>query len=163
MFEREMKVNFKSFVIWLLILLSIFLIAYLMYPSIINSDNVKMMDEMMSMFPKEILVALNMDISSMDSAYGWLKSEGFVLALLIISCYSGIMGSNILLKEENDKTIEYLTKDEAVKYLGNDYDSAGCSFEPLVVDTAKITTTRKTTTKKRKCINIKKPPKKEVF
>ena len=108
MFEREMKVNFKSFIIWLLILLSIFLIAYLMYPSIINSDSVKMLDEMMSMFPKEILVALNMDISSMDSAFGWLKSEGFVLALLIISCYSGIMGSNILLKEENDKTIEYL-------------------------------------------------------
>lgn len=53
-----------------------------------------------------------------------------------------------VVKIGKDKTIEYLTKDEAVKYLGNDYDSAGCSFEPLVVDTAKITTTRKTTTKK---------------
>src|SRR5699024_11017053 len=48
------------------------------------------------------------DISSIDSVFGWLKSEGFVVALLLIGCYSGILGSNILLKEESDKTIEYL-------------------------------------------------------
>ena len=67
-----------------------------------------MMDEMMEMFPAEVLKALNMDISSIDSVFGWLKSEGFVFALLLIGCYSGILGSNILLKEESDKTIEYL-------------------------------------------------------
>ena len=62
----------------------------------------------MSLFPDDLLKAFNMDISSISSAYGWLKSEGFVFVLLIIGSYSGIMGSNILLKEENDKTIEYL-------------------------------------------------------
>lgn len=108
MFKREMKVNFKSFVIWTVILIGMFLMVYLIYPSIINSDSVKMMDEMMEMFPEEILKAFNMDISSIDSAYGWLKSEGFIFVLLIIGCYAGIFGSNILLKEENDKTIEYL-------------------------------------------------------
>jgi len=108
MFKREMKVNFKNFIIWTLILVGIFLVAFIMYPSIINSDNAKMMEEMMNMFPKEVLIAFNMDISSIDSAFGWIKSEGFVFALLIIGCYAGILGSNILLKEENDKTIEYL-------------------------------------------------------
>ena len=108
MFKREMKVNFKSFIIWLLVLLVIFTVVFLMYPSIISSDNIKMMDEMMEMFPKEMLTAFNMDISSIDSAFGWLKTEGFVFVLLIIGCYSGILGSNILLKEESDKTIEYL-------------------------------------------------------
>ncbi|MBQ9853658.1 MAG: ABC transporter permease subunit [Bacilli bacterium] len=108
MFKREMKINLKSFIIWLSVLIGIFLIVFLVYPSIINSGNIKMIDEMMKMFPEEILKAFNMDISSMDSAFGWLKSEGFVFALLIIGCYSGILGSNILLKEENDKTIEYL-------------------------------------------------------
>lgn len=108
MFEREMKVNFKSFIIWLLVLIGVFLIAFLMYPSIINSDNIKLMNEMMEMFPEEMLKAFNMDISSIDSAFGWLKSEGFVFVLLIIGCYSGIIGSTILLKEESDKTIEYL-------------------------------------------------------
>ncbi len=108
MLKRELKVNLKSFIIWNVILLGVFLIAYLMYPSIITSDNVSMMDEMMKMFPEEMLKAFNYDISMMDTAYGWLKSEGFVFVLLIIGCYAGILGSNILLKEENDKTIEYL-------------------------------------------------------
>lgn len=108
MFKREMKVNLKSFIIWTTVLLLIFLIVYLMYPSIVASDNIKMMEEMMKIFPEEMLKAFNMDISTMDSAYGWLKSEGFVMILLIIGCYAGILGSNILLKEESDKTIEYL-------------------------------------------------------
>ncbi len=108
MLKRELKVNLKSFIIWNVILLGVFLIAYLMYPTIVSSDNVKMMDEMMEMFPEEMLKAFNYDISMMDTAYGWLKSEGFVFVLLITGCYAGILGSNILLKEENDKTIEYL-------------------------------------------------------
>ena len=108
MFKKEYKFNFKSFIIWTLITLSIFLLVYLMYPSIMSSENAKMIDELVKIFPKEVLVAFNMDIASMDSAFGWLKSEGSVFILLIISCYAGILGSSILLKEENDKTIEYL-------------------------------------------------------
>lgn len=108
MFRREMKVNFKSFLIWTAILVGLFLVVFLVYPSIINSANIQMMDEMMQMFPEEMLKAFNMDISSIDSAFGWLKTEGFVFVLLITGIYSGLLGSNILLKEENDKTIEYL-------------------------------------------------------
>lgn len=108
MFKREMKINFKSFAIWTSILILLFLVVYLVYPSIINSDSVKSINEMMSLFPKDLLKAFNMDISSIDTAFGWLKTEGFVFVLLITGIYSGILGSNILLKEENDKTIEYL-------------------------------------------------------
>src|SRR5574344_61334 len=108
MFKREIKVNLKSFLIWSIILIGIFLVVFLVYPSIVNSDNVKMMDKMMEMFPPEMLKAFNMDIASMDSAFGWLKTEGFIFILLIVGCYAGILGSNIVLKEESDKTIEYL-------------------------------------------------------
>lgn len=108
MFKREMKINLKNFIIWTSILIGLFLVVFLVYPSIINSENMQMMDEMMKMFPEEILKAFNMDISSIDSAFGWLKTEGFVFVLLITGIYSGILGSSILLKEESDKTIEYL-------------------------------------------------------
>lgn len=108
MFKREMKVNFKSFLIWLVVLIGIFLLSFLIYPSIVNSDNIKMLDELMSVFPEEMLKAFNMDISSINSVFGWIKSEGFVLALLIIGGYSGVLGGNILLKEEDEGTIEYL-------------------------------------------------------
>ena len=108
MFKRELKINLKSFIIWTSILIGLFLVVFLVYPSIVNSENMEMMDEMMKMFPEEMLKAFNMDISSIDSAFGWLKTEGFVFVLLITGVYSGILGSNILLKEESDKTIEYL-------------------------------------------------------
>ena len=108
MFKRELKINLKSFIIWTSILIGLFLVVFLVYPSIVNSENMEMMDEMMKMFPEEMLKAFNMDISTIDSAFGWLKTEGFVFVLLITGIYSGILGSNILLKEESDKTIEYL-------------------------------------------------------
>lgn len=108
MFKREMKINFKSFLIWTAILIGLFLVVFLVYPSIIDSENVEMIDTMMKIFPEEMLKSFNMDISSIDTAFGWLKSEGFVFILLITGIYSGILGSSILLKEESDKTIEYL-------------------------------------------------------
>ena len=108
MLKREMKANFKSFLIWASILIVIFLVVFLVYPSIATSDNIKMIDEMMKVFPEEMLKAFNMDISSIESAFGWLKTEGFIFVLLLTGIYASIMGSNILLKEESDKTIEYL-------------------------------------------------------
>lgn len=74
MFKREMKINFKSFVIWTAILIGLFLVVFLVYPSIIDSENVEMIDTMMKIFPEEMLKSFNMDISSIDTALGWLKS-----------------------------------------------------------------------------------------
>ena len=108
MLLRELRVNLKSFILWASISIAIFLVVFLVYPSIVSSSEMANLDEMLKIFPEELLKAFNMDISSIDTAFGWLKSEGFVFILLITCCYSGILGSNILLKEESDKTIEYL-------------------------------------------------------
>ena len=108
MLKREFKVNLKSFIIWTSILLIMFLVVFMVYPYIITDDTVKNIDEMMKMFPPELLKAFNMDITSINSAYGWLKSEGFMFVLLVIGIYSSILGGSIVLKEESDKTIEYL-------------------------------------------------------
>ncbi len=108
MLKRELKVNLKSFIIWTVLLIGMFLVVFLVYPSIVNSNNIEMMDEMMKMFPSEMLKAFNMDLSTIDSAFGWLKTEGFIFVLLVVGCYCSILGSTILLKEESDHTIEYL-------------------------------------------------------
>lgn len=108
MLKREWKVNFRGFVIWTSILVILFGAVFLIYPSIITSDNMESLNEMLKVFPEDLLRAFNMDISSIDGAFGWIKTEGFVFVLLITGIYSGILGSGILLKEENDKTIEYL-------------------------------------------------------
>lgn len=108
MLRRELKVNLKAFVLWSAILMSIYLLVFLVYPSIIAGDKMTDLDAMMEMFPPEILKAFNMDIASISTAYGWLKTEGFVFILLVTGCYSSYLGATILLKEESDKTIEYL-------------------------------------------------------
>ena len=105
--NREFKVNLKSFIIWLSVLLIMFLVVVLVYPYIITDDTMKNMDELMKVFPEEVLKAFNMDMESIETAYGWLKTEGFMFILLITGFYSSILGGNILLKEESDKTIEY--------------------------------------------------------
>ena len=106
--KRELKVNFKSFLIWTGILIVLFLAVFLVYPSIMSSENVEMLNEMMKVFPEEMLKAFNMDIATMDSALGYLKTEGMVFIALLVGIYAATLGGSILLKEEDDKTIEYL-------------------------------------------------------
>ena len=53
MLKRELKINLKSFIIWTGILLLLFLVTFSVYPSIINSDNIKMIDEMIKIFPED--------------------------------------------------------------------------------------------------------------
>ena len=108
MIRRELKVNLKSFIIWSSVLIGIFLVVFLVYPFIMTDDSVQSLDEMMKVFPPELLKTFNMDIASINTVYGWLKSEGFMFVLIIIGIYASTLGFNIVLKEENDKTIEYL-------------------------------------------------------
>lgn len=108
MIKREFKINFKNFIIWLLILIIMFSAVYLVYPYIVTDDTMKNMDELMKVFPEDVLKTFNMDMASIETAFGWFKTEGFMFVLLIIGFYSANLGGNILLKEENDKTIEYI-------------------------------------------------------
>ena len=108
MIKRELKVNLKSFIIWLSILMFIFLLVYLIYPFILTDETMKNIDEFIKVFPEELLKTFNMDMASISTAYGWFKSEGFTFILIITGLYSSILGGTILLKEESDKTIEYL-------------------------------------------------------
>ena len=100
MLKREFKVNLRSFLIWTGVLVSLFLMVYLMYPSLIASDQMDELNEMMQKFPPELQKAFNMDISGIDTAFGWMKTEGFVFVLLVTGVYGSILGTNILLKEE---------------------------------------------------------------
>ena len=107
MIKREFIANFKSSLAWLLVLVFMFLFVFILYPFIITDETMKSMNEIMTSLYPEVLKAFNMDLSSIDTAYGWLKTEGFTFVLLIIGMYASILGGSIVLNEENDKTIEY--------------------------------------------------------
>ena len=60
MIKRELKVNFKNFIIWASILIGIFLVVFAVYPFIATDESMKSIDEI-----KE------------GSGYDRLMSEGF--------------------------------------------------------------------------------------
>lgn len=106
MFKRELKINFKSLIIWTVTLLSILLMVFLVYPAMNISQG--QMEQLLKSFPKAMLKAFNMDIVSIGSVFGWFSTEGYMMVTIIGSCYASLLGANILLKEESDKTIEFL-------------------------------------------------------
>lgn len=108
MFKRELKINLKSSILWTFILCAIFLVVFLIYPSLTISDNMKMIDDLIKVFPEDIIKSFNMDISSISTAFGWLQTEGLIFIYLVTGAFAAILGSNLILKEEDDKTIEYL-------------------------------------------------------
>ena len=73
MIKKEFKFNLKSFIIWTSILVALFLLVFLMYPYIMNEETTQSLDDMMKSFSPEMLKAFNMDVTSINTAYGWLK------------------------------------------------------------------------------------------
>lgn len=108
MFKRELKINLKSFCIWCGILLAFFGVIFLVYPSLMSSDMSNQMNDMLAMFPPEMLAAFNMDLVGIESVFAWMQTEGYMFLTLLGGIYAALLGANILLKEENDKTIEFL-------------------------------------------------------
>ena len=65
-------------------------------------------DQMITMFPEEMLKAFNMDKISISTAFGWLATEGYMFITLACGAYFSILGGSILLKETDDGTIDFL-------------------------------------------------------
>jgi ABC-2 type transport system permease protein len=106
MIKKEININFKSFLIWTSIIIGMFIVVFLIYPSM--TKDAESMSELLKMFPKELLEHFNMDVVGISSVFGWIGTEGFMMLTLVGGCFFAMMGSNILLKEESEKTIEFL-------------------------------------------------------
>ena len=106
MLKREFKINLKSFIIWTSIIVLTFVIAFSIYPSIIQNN--ASFDELLNTMPKEMLAIFNMDVININTVMGWLATEGYMMVTLLGGCYAAILGSTIALKEEDEKTIEFL-------------------------------------------------------
>lgn len=106
MFKREIKFNLKSLIVWTSIIVAMFIIVFLIYPSMMkDADKIEALIQTM---PKEMLGVFNMDIISINSVSGWLLTEGYLMVNLLGGCFFAILGGTILLKEENDGTIDFL-------------------------------------------------------
>lgn len=106
--KTEFKRNFKSLLLWTAIIVGTALMMMAMYPAF--KDSFANIEEMLANYPKEFLEAFGLGEGqlNMGDPYGWFGVEGYLFVTLIGGSYAAILGSSILSKEEDDKSIEFL-------------------------------------------------------
>lgn len=106
MIRRELKSNFKGFIIWTFIMIALYITVFLIYPSMVKDTAV--IDEFIKTMDEKMLTIFNMDIIGFETVFGWLATEGYLMLTLVGGCYFAVLGSSIVLKEEDSHTIEFL-------------------------------------------------------
>lgn len=106
--KTEFKRNFRSFLLWATIIIGLSLLMLSLYPTFQGSFGD--IEAFLSAYPEAFLEAFGIGEGGLDmtTAYGWFGMEGYLFVVLIGGSYAAILGSSILSKEEDDKTIEFL-------------------------------------------------------
>lgn len=100
---HELKSNLKGFVIWFISLGLLFYAASFEYEAFAGSEDIaRLMEQFDFLF--QALSGAAVDITT---AEGYLSLVSIYI-YLPLAIYSGLLGSNIIAKEERDKTAEYL-------------------------------------------------------
>ena len=101
--KRELKANFKSFLIWGISLVSIYLVASIEFEGLHGDPAIA---DAMAQF-EALFQALGTSSADMTTPEGYLSILSIYI-YLPLAIYSGLLGSGIISKEEKDKTAEYL-------------------------------------------------------
>ncbi len=106
MIKLEIKKNIGGLIGWNLVLVIMFLLVFIMFPSIVKDSEAMM--QVLNTMDQTLLEMFNLDTIHFDSVFSWIATEGHVFLLLIGGIYFAILGGTILLKEESEGTIEFL-------------------------------------------------------
>ncbi|WP_456273307.1 ABC transporter permease subunit [Bacillus sp. AK031] len=105
-FKRELKKNLKSLIIWSLIIGGMILMTLSIYPQF--SQDQEAMNQMLNAYPDEFKKAFGMDQLDIGTLIGYYGMQIHLYTTLLGSIYAVMLASNIISKEENEKTIEFL-------------------------------------------------------
>ena len=105
LFLQELKMNRKSFLIWLFAVAGMCFGCILLYGSVESS-----MADMSDMYSDmgAMSVAFGMDRISIATLEGFFATEIAIMHALGAAMFAAILGSNLLSKEEFGHTIEFL-------------------------------------------------------
>jgi ABC-2 type transport system permease protein len=102
-FLRELKANSKSLIIWTVIIVLFTMIGAAKFSAYANNpDMLKILDS----FPKVMLDALELQAFNLTTVTGFYGIM-FVYFGLMAAIAAGLWGSDIISKEERDKTVEF--------------------------------------------------------
>lgn len=105
-FRREMKKNLKGLIIWTLVISGIAILNLLMFPDVAKQQET--LEQLLKQFPPSLVKAFGMDKLSMADPMGYYATKGYLMVALFGSIYAVMLAGNMLSKEHNEKTIEFL-------------------------------------------------------
>lgn len=105
-FKRELKRNMKGLIIWGAILSGLILMMLSIYPQFAADQQA--MNDMLEAYPEQLKKAFGMDSLNMGTLIGFYGIEVYMFTTLLGSVYAALLASGILVKEESEKTIEFL-------------------------------------------------------
>ena len=107
LFAREMRRNAVSLIVWTIILTLLIAVTMSVYPTFLGNQS-KIMG-MLSLIPKEALEFKGIsNFSDLLSVLGFYAVNNIIYMMVLGSVYAIVLSSNIILKEEYNKTAEYL-------------------------------------------------------
>jgi ABC-2 type transport system permease protein len=107
LFIREMRFNTLSLILWMVIIAVLITVTMSVYPTFIENQS-KVMG-MISLFPKSALEFKGVsNIADLTSVLGFYAANNIIYMMVLGSIFSIVLSSNILLKEEYNKTAEIL-------------------------------------------------------
>jgi ABC-2 type transport system permease protein len=106
-FKMDFKRNFRTLLVWSLVSAVIIGLFMLLYPSMLNSDMLQLLNAKINSLPAEFINAFHMsgeDFTQLPDFFGY-----FIQFVLMAACaYGMILGVNALSREQSEGTIEFL-------------------------------------------------------
>lgn len=103
----ELRRNLKSFLIWTLAIVTFVIWMLSIYQSSFAGEK-KGMEELVQLLPESMQKAFGMDRLDLTKITGYFGTEVHLMIILFGSMYSVLLSTNVLSKEESDKTVEFL-------------------------------------------------------
>ncbi|KMY55368.1 multidrug ABC transporter permease [Bacillus sp. FJAT-27231] len=105
-FQREWKRGSKSLIIWSLILAGLIIWLLSIFPQFAKQQ--EGLEKLFQAYPDSMKEMFKMNELNLGTLMGFYGLEVYMMITLLGSIYAAIFASNILAKEENEKTVEFL-------------------------------------------------------
>ena len=106
LFLKELKNNLKGTVITSLVVVLYTAFSFFIYASM--KENISKVTDFYYIMPESFQVAFNFHINQWDNVLGYYVTYFVYFVPIITGCYSIILGTKLLSKEEQNKTAEFL-------------------------------------------------------
>lgn len=103
---RELKTNRRSLLIWTAILALLNLMMMALFPSF--AADAEQLEGYIDVFPEEFSRIFGLDKLNMTEPIGFYSVEAYFMVVLFGSMFAAMLGTTMLSKEEDEKTIEFL-------------------------------------------------------